>query len=316
MLNLLQDYTSYAFIKGVLGWLLGGPLIGCFCYGYILLKKDNYQLVKEREVRLFMISFVQVLVFAANWAILQVSLLEYPSRVLKLVLNIDITATFLYYILDEVYSGSIDKGFKISISGAGVLMFIMVFDRRVLTDSGNNFWELYDLLYFMSTSMLVYVGCRAISDITNVENENINQPSDPIAKQISLQLIRKDKSNFFYLVVGIMMGCLLFLGFDFMKFYGETPESHAGGQFFRDKSLVMRLVLALFEFLANNIPSVTIYYIYIIRNLSLLDYNVRPDTSLEDACDSLRSQMILEIELDELKKRKESHTKFDYKINF
>jgi hypothetical protein len=316
MINLLEDHTSYAFVKGVLGWLLGGLLVGGFCYGYILLKKDNYQLVKEREVRLFMISFIQAVVFMVNWAIVEMSLLEYPSRVLKLVINIDITATFLYYILDEVYSGSIDKGFKLSISGAGILLLMMIFDRRVLADCGDNFWELYDLLYFISTSILVYVGCRAISDITSVENENIKQPSDPIAKQISLQLIRKDKSNFFYMVLGILFGCLLFLGIDLYKFYSETPEEHVGAQFFRNKSFLMKICLGLLEFLANALPMATIYYIYIIRNLSLLDYTVRPDTSLEDACDSLRSQMILEIELEEVKKHRESQSKFDYKINF
>lgn len=316
MINLLEDYTSYAFIKAILAWVIGGLLLGCYCYGYSLLRKDNYQLVKENEVRLYIIAFVQLLVLTVNWAVVEMSFLEYPSRILKLILNISVTVSFLYYILDEVYSSSIEKAFKFSITGSIILLAFMIVDAKVFTDSGDNFWELYDLLYALSTGALLYVGCRAISDITAVENQNLNQASDPIAKQISLQLIRKDKSNFFFLVTGILFGCVLFLFMDFMKFYEVDTQNISGGNFFVEKSLAFKITMAVIDLAANCFSIVTIYYIFVAKNLSLLDYNAQTDASIQDACDSLRSQMILEVELEEQKKQKADQARFDLRVNF
>ena len=316
MINLLEDYSSYAFIKAILAWVIGGLLLGCFCYGYSLLRKDNYQLVKVDEVRLYIIAFAQLLVLTLNWAVVEMSFLEYPSRILKFVLNISVTVSFLYYILDEVYTNSIEKAFKFSISSSIVLLVFMMFDKKVFTDSGENFWELYDLLYALSTGALLYVGCRAISDITAVENQNLNQASDPIAKQISLQLIRKDKSNFFFLVTGILFGCVLYIFMDFMKFYEVDTQAIMGGNFFVGRSLTFKITMAVIDLVANCLPIVTIYYIFVARNLSLLDYNVQTDASVHDACDSLRSQMILEIEMEEQNKQKAELARFDLRVNF
>lgn len=316
MINLLEDYSSYAFIKAILAWVIGGLLLGCFCYGYSLLRKDNYQLVKVDEVRLYIIAFAQLLVLTLNWAVVEMSFLEYPSRILKFVLNISVTVSFLYYILDEVYTNSIEKAFKFSISSSIVLLVFMMFDEKVFTDSGENFWELYDLLYALSTGALLYVGCRAISDITAVENQNLNQASDPIAKQISLQLIRKDKSNFFFLVTGILFGCVLYIFMDFMKFYEVDTQAIMGGNFFVGRSLTFKITMAVIDLAANCLPIVTIYYIFVARNLSLLDYNVQTDASVHDACDSLRSQMILEIEMEEQNKQKAELARFDLRVNF
>ena len=315
MINFLQEFDSYSFIKAAVGLLAGGALLGLFSYGYVLLKRDKNQLISESDFRLYLITYIQVFLLIAEWSIIQVSLIEYPFRIIKLVLNISISVTFLYYILDEIHTQSIDKAFKFSISGAGILLVFMLFGKNSNEDCGQNFWELYDLAYLSSSIIIVYVGSKAISEITTMENQNMNQPSDPIAKQISLQLIRNQKNNYFLMVVGVLLGCLLFIMMDLLKFFA-ADNSISCENMFIEKSIWMKVLLVLTEFAANVVPMVTIFYVYVAKNWSLLDYNKKQDLSISEACDSIRSRMIYEREMEDFNKYGDEKEHAEFKITF
>ena len=315
MINFLQEIDSYIFIRAVAGFGFGGAVLAMFSYGYVLLKRDNYQLVSESDFRLYILAYIQVFLLIVEWCVVQVSLVEYPFRIVKLVLNISITMTFLYYILDEVYTASIEKAFKFSISGSAVLLLFMLFDKSETKHCGHNFWELYDLTYIASSAIIMYIGSKAISDITAIENQNMNQPSDPIAKQISLQLIRNQKNNYFIMILGISLGCAAFVTIDVMKFFRPSSEQLCSSMF-SEKSLFTKIVLVLVELLANLLPMMTIFYVYVAKNWSLLTYNLKPDLSVSEACDSIRSRLIYERELEDHNKYKEHQGDPDFKITF
>ncbi len=315
MINFLQEVHSYIFIRAVAGFGFGGAVFALYSYGYVLLKRDNYQLVSLSDFRLYMLAYMQVFLLLVEWCVVQVSFVEYPFRIIKLVLNISVTMTFLYYILDEVYTASIEKAFKFSISGSVILLLFMLFDKSETKHCGHNFWELYDLTYIASSGIITYIGSKAISDITTMENQNMNQQSDPIAKQLSLQLIRNQKNNYFVMILGISLGCVAFVAIDVMKFFRASPTQLCSS-IFSQKSLVAKLLLVLVELLGNLLPMMTIFYVYVGKNWSLLTMDLQPDLSVSEACDSMRSRLIYERELEDHQRYREQQGEPDFKITF
>ena len=60
----------------------------------------------------------------------------------------------------------------------------------------------------------------------------------------------------------------------------------------------------------------TIFYVYVGKNWSLLNYGPKAEGSLDDDGDSLRSKLILEVELEDFKRQKQEEAKFEFKITF
>jgi uncharacterized membrane protein len=317
MINLLEQLDSYNFIKAVLGLLIGGILLGYFYYGYRLLRRDEGQNIGESDMRLYFFAYIQLCLYIFKTSIVELSLLEYSFRILKLVINITVIITFLDYILNEIYAHSIQKAFKFSLSlSVGFLVF-MVVDANFARDCGENFWELFDIIYLASTAIIVYLGSKAISEITAIENHSINQPSDPITKQFSLHLIWNQKNNYFIIIMGSLISCLLFVATDFIKFFFVVADKKNFCTFILSGyTLTGKVTFCLFELAGNILPMYTIYYVYVIKNWSLLDVNPRQEVNLSEAYDSLRSHLIVEMEIKTIKQRKLEESKQTIKITF
>jgi hypothetical protein len=318
MINLLTERGSYWWLEGILGLGIGGSVLGVYSWGWVLLRRDKGQLLTPEDRRLYAIAFIQTVILVIHWGVLRITFFEYPSRVLKLLLNIFIGTTIIYYRFGEDISPKIRKALSISVFAISALLIFMLFDADIRADCGDNFWELFDLLYILTTMFIIYVGTIAISEINILEHQNINTPSDPQVKILSLQLIRNQRTNYLLIIVGNGLACGLFVFSDLMKFYVGIPsgESCKCQDLFMDKSLFKRTLLVLTELLANLLPALTLFYIYVGKNWSLLDLDTKPETSLNEACESIRSQLILETELEDLKRLKEDKSKFELKITF